>query len=155
MAEDASQRQGFKAQTHCTPSRLHMKRGTVLRVHMLSSSVEGADAQSWINVVVFNLTRVLVHTVLQLLLRSCARPCLPGHVREGRLGAIADVSAQILESRRPKITFIGPPLSYSRSSFVVRAQPLCKNVDFILWLSLLLLMPLHSGRDRSVTSLIP
>ena len=69
---------------------------------MLSSSVEGADAQSWINVVVFNLTRVFVHTVLQLLLRSCARPCLPSHVREGRLGAIAYACAQILESRRQK-----------------------------------------------------
>ena len=99
-----------------------MKRGTVLRVHMLSSSVEGADAQSWINVVVFNLTRVLVHTVLQLLLRSCAHPCLPGHVREGRLGAIADVSAQILESRRPKITFIVQQLFSLTNAVSVRAK---------------------------------
>ena len=102
-----------------------MKRGTVLRVHMLSSSVEGADAQSWINVVVFNLTRVLVHTVLQLLLRSCARPCLPGHLREGRLGAIADVSAQILESRRPQNHI------YRAASFVLSVFICCSGAAVV------------------------
>ena len=50
----------------------------------------------------FHLARVFVHTVLQLLLMPCARPCLPSHVREGRLGAIAYDCAQILESRRQK-----------------------------------------------------
>ena len=89
-----------------------MKRGTVLRVHMLSSSVEGADAQSWIKDVVFHLTRVFVHTVLQLPLMPCARPCLPSHVREGRLGAIAMLLCRFWRVAAKKITFLGPPLSY-------------------------------------------
>ena len=125
----------------------------VPRVQLLSSSVEGADAQSWIKVVVFHLARVFVHTVLQLLLMPCARPCLPSHVREGRLGAIAFDCAQILESRRQRITFRGPPPSYISALAVVRARPSCKNVHFILrlpllLLMLLLLMPLHTVRAR-------
>ena len=95
----------------------------VPRVQLLSSSVEGADAQSWIKDVVFHLTRVFVHTVLQLLLMPCARPCLPSHVREGRLGAIAYAFVQILESRRQKnhisraasFVYLGLHLLFGRS----------------------------------------
>ena len=104
---------------------------------------------------VFHLTRVFVHTVLQLPLMPCARPCLPSHVREGRLGAIAMLLCRFWRVAAKKITFLGPPLSLSISALaVVRARPLCKNVDFILLLPLLLLllllllMPLHTVRAR-------